>query len=253
MKKITPILLLGLAAAASLPICATPISATIDLDTIFAGASPSGSSPWLNATFTSDTTSKTGTLTLTSRLTGSDFLQGLQSANAAVGWAFFLNTGISSIACTAGSNCADNVLFDDTFNAGPVGKSWNLAFGWLSGDRFEAGDTAVYDITFDSILAAGSPFGTNTDKKAGGWLSVAHVQGIGSGCSGWIVGGAGNGAQGETEQCSRSVPNIPVPEPSVLGMFGLGTLMVGLFAGLRRRLHVSPRLDLHQDRNSGSF
>lgn len=27
----------------------------------------------------------------------------------------------------------------------------------------------------------------------------------------------------------------PVPEPAVLGMFGLGTLLIGLFAGLRRR------------------
>lgn len=29
---------------------------------------------------------------------------------------------------------------------------------------------------------------------------------------------------------------VPVPEPSALGMFGLGTLMLGLFVGLRRRL-----------------
>ncbi len=249
MKKITPLLLLALAAATSLPTYATAISATIDLDTIFTGASPSGSSPWLNATFTSDTTSNTGTLTLTSKLTGSDFLQGLESANAAVGWAFFLDSGISSIACTAGNNCADNVLFDDTFNAGPVGNSWNLAFGWASGDRFEAGDTAVYDITFDSILAGGSPFGTNTDDRVGGWLAVAHVQGIGSGCSGWIVGGAGSGAQGETEQCA----SVQVPEPSVLGMFGLGTLMVGLFAGLHRRLFGGRRGWLHQDGNSSSL
>ncbi|MEO6801338.1 MAG: PEP-CTERM sorting domain-containing protein [Rhodanobacter sp.] len=28
-----------------------------------------------------------------------------------------------------------------------------------------------------------------------------------------------------------------VPEPGALGMFGLGTLMIGLFAGLRRRAH----------------
>lgn len=29
----------------------------------------------------------------------------------------------------------------------------------------------------------------------------------------------------------------PVPEPAVLGMFGLGILMIGLFAGIRRRRH----------------
>jgi len=241
MKKIIPTLLLSLAAAASLPTYATPIATTIDLDTVFTGASPSGPPPWLTATFTSDTTSNTGTLTLISKLTGSDFVQGLESPNAAVGWAFFLDTGISSVTCTGGNNCADSALFDSTFNGGPVGNSWNLAFGWLSGDRFGTGDTAIYDITFDSILAGGSPFGTNTDAGVGGWLAVAHIQGISpQGCSGWIVGGDGEGAQGATEQC-----NVSVPEPSVLGMFGLGTLMIGLFVGLRRRLY--------QDRNSSSF
>jgi hypothetical protein len=241
MKKIIPTLLLGLAAVASLPTYATPIATTIDLDTVFTGAAPSGSPPWLTATFTSDTTSNTGILTLTSKLSGSDFVQGLESPNAAVGWAFFLDTGITSVTCTAGNNCADSALFDDTFNGGPVGNSWNLAFGWDSGDRFGAGDTAVYSITFDSILAGGSPFATKTDANVGGWLSVAHVQGIGNrGCSGWIVGGDGDGAQGATEQC-----NVVVPEPSVLGMFGLGTLMIGLFVGLRRRRY--------EDHNSGSF
>jgi hypothetical protein len=240
MKKIIPTLLLGLAAVASLPTYATPIATTIDLDTVFTGAAPSGSPPWLTATFTSDTTSNTGILTLTSKLSGSDFVQGLESPNAAVGWAFFLDTGITSVTCTAGNNCADSALFDDTFNGGPVGNSWNLAFGWAPNDRFGAGDTAVYEITFDSNLTGGSPFGTNTDERVGGWLSVAHIQGIGpQGCSGWIVGGDGEGAQGATEQC-----NVSVPEPSVLGMFGIGTLMTGLFVGLRRRLY--------RDHNAGS-
>ena len=31
-------------------------------------------------------------------------------------------------------------------------------------------------------------------------------------------------------------PHTSVPEPSVLGMFGLGALLIGLFAGLRRRV-----------------
>jgi hypothetical protein len=28
---------------------------------------------------------------------------------------------------------------------------------------------------------------------------------------------------------------MPVPEPAALGMFGFGALLIGLFAGLRRR------------------
>lgn len=32
-------------------------------------------------------------------------------------------------------------------------------------------------------------------------------------------------------------PPVGVPEPAALGMFGLGVLLIGLFAGLRRRVH----------------
>src|SRR3546814_9662579 len=71
VKKVTPILLLGLVAATSLPIHATPISTTIELGTVSTGAAPSGSASWLTATFTSDTGTNTGTLALTSHLNGS--------------------------------------------------------------------------------------------------------------------------------------------------------------------------------------
>jgi len=75
--------------------------------------------------------------------------------------------------------------------------------------------SAIYDLTFDSALS-GDPFVANGD----GWSSVAHVQGIGpSGDSGWIVAGG----------------PVVVPEPAELGLFGVGALVIGLFAGLRRR------------------
>lgn len=232
VKKLIPVLLSGLVAAASLPTYATPISTTIELGTIFTGATPSGNAPWLTATFTFDTNGapNVGTLTLTSQLHSADFVGG-----PSIGWGFHLNTGISAIACTSG-NCADNVLSTGSYNAGPLKKDWNLAFEWLAGDRLVSGDWATYDITFSNALA-GSPFGTNTDphNKIGGWLSVAHVQGISAtDCSGWIVGGTGQGAQGDDGTCAR--PTINVPEPSVLGMFGFGTLMIGLVVGRRRRL-----------------
>lgn len=232
VKKIIPILSFGLVAAASLPTYATPISTTIELGTIFTGTTPSGSSPWLTATFTFDTDSPTaGTLVLTSQLHSSDFVGGPN-----IGWGFHLNSGISTIACTTG-NCADNVFSAGNYNAGPLKKDWNLAFEWLAGDRLVSGNSAIYDITFSHALT-GSPFGTNTDPKGkvGGWLSVAHVQGISAAdCSGWIVAGAGQGAQGDDGKCAR--PTITnVPEPSVLGMFGFGALMIGLSVGRRRRL-----------------
>jgi len=230
MKKLVPMLWLALVAA-SLPTYATTISTSIGLDTVFTGNTPDGSSPWLVATFTSNTGSHTGRLTLTSALDDADFLQGLENSHATLGWGFFLNTRISSIACASspGNNCTTNVLSGGGYNAGPLGKSWNLAFGWPVGSRFDGGDTAVYDITFGSGLTS-SPFVANAD----GWLSVAHVQGITGECSGWIVAGNGKGADGDGPCTSTHVTDIP--EPAVLGMFGLGALLIGLFAGMRRRM-----------------
>lgn len=111
--------------------------------------------------------------------------------------------------------------------------------------RFLSGDVAVYTISFNTALAdspfAPTPIGKN---KKGGWLSAAHVQGIGTaGCSGWIVSGGGQGASGDDGKCTGTPP-ISVPEPSVLGMFGLGTLVLGLFAGLGRRRRQDRRSSL---------
>lgn len=188
---------------------------TINVDQVYTGATPDGSPPWLVATF-SATGSNTGTLTLTSNLTGTDFLQGLENSSAAVGWAFYVDQSISGMTCASG-NCANsNSGFDaGGFNTGPVGGTFNLGFGWGPRNRFGAGDSAVYDLTFTNALS-GDPFGPNSD----GWWSVAHVQGIGpNGDSGWIVSGT----------------PVSVPEPAELGLFGVGALLVGLFAGLRRR------------------
>ena len=229
MKKIIPALLLGLVATASLPGYATPISTTIELDTVFAGNTPDGPAPWLIATFTSNTGSNTGQLTLTSALDDGDFLQGAKNANGTLGWGFFLDNGITAITCTSspGNNCASNEFWGGGYNAGPLGKSWNLAFGW-HGDRFVSGNTAVYDITFNNALTD-SPFVANAD----GWVSVAHVQGITGGCSGWIVAGNGQGAAGDGPCTPLHITEVP--EPSVLGIFGFGALMVGLLASRRRR------------------
>jgi hypothetical protein len=44
--------------------------------------------------------------------------------------------------------------------------------------------------------------------------------------------GAGLG----TTSYSPATPSVSVPEPAALGLFGLGALLLGLFAGARRRL-----------------
>lgn len=198
------------------PASATP-TVTINVNQVYTGATPAGPPPWLVATFT-QTGLNTGTLTLTSDLTAPNFLQGLASSHATVGWAFYLNQSLSGITCASGTCGNGNSGFNaGGFNTGPVGGIFNLAFGWGPGSshRFLAGSSSKYDLTFASDLT-GNPFGIN----GSGWSSVAHVQGIRVGGSGWIVAGP---------------PSVAVPEPTELGIFGLGVLLVGVFAALRRR------------------
>lgn len=211
------------AAAGALFAAPTPAFATItysvSLNTVFTGATPAGTPPWLTATFV-QTGSDTGKLTLTSHLTSPNVLKGLESSNAAVGWAFYLDQSLSSVTCSSGTCGNSHSGFKASgFNAQHNTGFFNLGFGWGPGSSthpvFKAGSSAVYDLTFSSALT-GDPFAVNS----AGYSSVAHVQQITVGGSGWIVGGA---------------PSVSVPEPAELGMFGLGLLALGLFAGLRRR------------------
>jgi hypothetical protein len=235
VKRILILTGIALATLTVLPlqVAATPISASIDLNTVFTGSTPDGSAPWLTAEFTSSVGSQTGTLVLSFHTTGSDFVQGMSSKKSVVGWAFYLNQALSpsGITCTAGTCAGNGASYNASgFNTGPVPGTFNLAFGWSPGSRFTAGDSATYDLTFSSLLT-GNPFVEN----GSGWSSVAHIQGIGpkGDCSGWIVSGDGTGAEG-SGSCADP-RSVTVPEPGKLGMFGLGLLFAGLFLGLRRR------------------
>lgn len=212
------------------PGMAMPITQNIDLNTVYTGATPSGPAPWLSAEFSSETGATSGVLTLTSLLDGSDFVQGGKNANAVVGWAFYLDSGPSSVTCSGGSNCADSVFFGDEYNSGPVPGDFNLSFSWDQSDRFMGADTAIYALEFGSALA-GSPFALNDS----GWTSVAHIQGIApNGCSGWIVAGSGDGASGGTP-CGDGGQTIDVAEPSSVSLFAMMLAGIGLLAVARGR------------------
>lgn len=210
----------GLFATAT-PALATPVTQTINLNQVYTGFTPDGPPPWLTATFTFDPGSTTGTLVLQSDLSASGFVQG---ANGVTGWGFFLSGN-----SVTGSSCAGvcaNTFSTSTLNSGPVPGGFNLGFGWTSKNRFDGSDVATYTLMFGSALNT-SPFVAN----GSGWLSYAHIQGIApNSCSGYIVSGTGTLGSG-----SGPCGTHHVPEPGSLGMLGLGTLLVGLFIGLRRR------------------
>lgn len=232
MKTILALWTIGLAGLTWLPAYADPIVQTIDLGTVYTGHAPDGSAPWLQAQFAyaPDASGKftTGTLTLKS-LFDAGYPDSVQGGDAAtVGWAFFLDPqAMIKSSCSGSGDCASEAVFGDTYgaNTGPVPGVFNLSFRWDPDSRFQAGDTAIYDITFGNALTS-SPF----TKNGSGWLSAAHIEGIGSGsCSGWIVAGTGTPEGGNS--CG-STPTAHVPEPPVLGLFGLG--LIGLAFSVRR-------------------
>ncbi|KEZ79103.1 hypothetical protein C41B8_00100 [Salinisphaera hydrothermalis C41B8] len=219
---------LALAGSFCLPAYASTIN--IDLNSVYTGATPTGPMPWLQAEFAYNLGDTSGTLTLTSKLSGSDFVQGGKNVKAATGWAFYLDPLLQSATCTGGTNCADHAFIQNYLNSGPTGLGdYNLGFTWSKngpGGRFVAGDTAIYTLMFADPLSA-SPFVAN----GAGFLSAAHIQGI--------TGDAGDSSAWITD--GGSTPN-DVPEPSQLSVLLVGLLALSLMLYARRRAAVEPRV-----------
>jgi hypothetical protein len=204
----------GVLAAASV---ASADFLAIDLNFEFSGATaPSGSAPWLRAEFSSSTAGEVD-LKLISLLHGDN--------EKITKWTFNLDPALSAtglnVTHDGGQAPASVSKGVDAFKADGDGY-FDLLFSFpTSGNTFGKGETAEFTITSaDPITAASFAYlSVNGPPSKNGFMSAAHVQGIGpgGGQSGWIA-----------------PTMVPLPAPVALGGAGLA-LAAGMGAWRRRR------------------
>ena len=188
-----------------------PVSSKADTLTfnprfVFSGTSPTGSPPWLTATFSSNTP---GTVTLTMSSSFKD------TGEFVTEWDFNLNPALNPASLSI------------IYNSGPtasVSKGTNAFFadgdGYFDieflfptdpqGSRFSDSKTSVYTIIGDSITASSFNYLSYINGGEGVYHTGAHIQGIPSGeGSGWI----GN--------------SVLVPEPGILILLGIAMSAIG--------------------------
>ena len=213
--------LLALLSAAVLAVSASgfaqPVSAgtlTLELDTVFNGATPAGSTPWLTAVF-DDTAAGEVTLTGTANLI---------EPNNAKEW-YFNYTGDLSLLNASVTSCTGCVVTSIDFNSsgsfapdafmadGAGGGSFDWLISLFPGDTFSGTDEFIIVLT---SIEGGFNFSFFDAFNTNGlWQSAAHIRAIGED-SGWIA----------------------TPIPAAAWLFGsalLGLIGVGRTRGRRAR------------------
>jgi len=180
-----------------------------DVNTVFSGTSPTGTPPWLTATFANSGIDEV-TLTLEANDIGTQFVS-----------EWFFNIDHAMIA-----------TFDISQDSGPTAglMAWGINAFQADGDglfdiefnfataanqnRFDNSDTAIFTITADGLTENSFLFASAPGGGEGVWLSAAHIQGIGidGEDSGWV--------------------GAPVPIPGAVWLLGVG--LIGVL-GLRRK------------------
>lgn len=163
---------------------------TYNFGSVSSGGTPSGTAPWVQATFT-DAGMPANTVQLTlngANLSGSEFVSC---------WYFNLDPSLNAAALTftatgsTGSFTIPTVQTGtDAFKAGPDGK-FDVLLGFStagdSSSRFTSGDSLTFDISGITGLTA-NDFDTLSTCAGGSGLysSAVHIQSIDGGDSAWV-------------------------------------------------------------------
>jgi hypothetical protein len=211
-----------------IPMAAQATTLTFDLNIEFSGATPpEGATPWLTATF-DDSFGDDYTVRLTM---SADGLTGTETVDD---WLFNFSgdpTGLTfdpfdTTDLPDGLGDDGILTGSDSFMADGDGY-FDIRFDFPpppgSKDKFAAGETVIYDITYDAspITVSSFNFASAPGGGQGEYKSAAHIQSIGGedGDSGWI-----GPCDGE-----------PIPEPGTLLLIGSGLAGFVGYSGFRRK------------------
>jgi len=226
---------------------------TLTFDTVFSGATPSGSSPYLTATFT-DAGSNTVNVTLTGSIDAGEFYTEM---------GFNLDPALSTASGDWTFNYSDGDAGAPSFNTGTDAFKadgdgfYDMAFVFQTpnAQRFTGSEVITFSLVYDGLGTFNANSFNYLSLDAGGhgpFSAAAHVQGIAPNCSGWVApvnpalpngGNDGSGpCSGTTTSPSTtpettpdssnssptpSTPSGSTPEPGLLTLLGTGLVMAG--------------------------
>ena len=184
-------------------------------DNTYTGTSPTGSGPWVTATFQDEPNGVLLTVN-NSGLTGGEFLGSLYLNVNPSDSTLLQNLTFTEQSASAGVALPTIQAGNNAFKAGGDGK-FDIVFNFATANagRLGAGEQITYLISGISGLTA-NDFDFNSTPASGNppFVGAIHVQGIGNGNSGWV-------------DPSLGAIVVPVPEPGTNALLLLAASLIG--------------------------